>query len=166
MARPRKSRATTDEGRYLASRMIDARRRGATNADIGRAYNMNERTVRRIIAGETSGTRTFKRLVEPSITAAPNAPNRSIIRVDIRLPNGDIRSVNARVPTVLTRSGQRVAATPADIFRVPQLNTLLIAEMKRLEERYGIISGGQSHIASFRPITHRRAPLRIAISNI
>lgn len=139
MARARRARAVTTEGRFLASRIQDAKRRGATNEQIARAFGINERTVRKIRSGESSGKRTFGRLVEPSQDAArsPGA-SPSIIRVDIRLSNGNIRTVNARVPTVPTRSGRRVAATPADIFRIPGLESLIEAEIQRLERQYGI----------------------------
>lgn len=138
MARVR-ARATTTEGRFLASRIQDAKRRGATNAQIARAFGINERTVRKIRSGESSGTRTFGKLVEPTRGArVAQGANPSIVRVDIRLSNGMIRTVNARVPTILDRRGNRVTPTPADLFRIPKLETLIDAEIKRLEQHYGL----------------------------
>lgn len=170
MPRARRSTATSDEGRFLTSRIRLAKRQGATNAEIGRAFGINERTVRKIASGETTGKRTYRRLVEPSL-AAPSGQNLSIIRVDIMLSNGEIRTVNARVPTVRTRSGKLVAATPADIFRIPKLNSLIVAEMARLDRQYGGVpvemgdaQATRAHVMSFRPITYRKAPLRIEIT--
>lgn len=173
MARPKRARATTSEGRFLASRIQDAHRRGYTNAEIARAYGVNERTVRKIRSGETSGRRTFGRLVEPQRNVHPGA-SPSIVRVDIRLPNGEVRSVNARIPTVRNARGQSVGATPADIFRMPQLQTLLDAEMARLARQYGGIppdmddddAAEVASVLSFRPIVRRSAPLRIAVTGM
>jgi hypothetical protein len=167
MARAKRSQAATTEGRYLTARIRLAKRQGHTNAEIGRAYGINERTVRRIASGETSGTRTFGRLVEPSLKAdvLPGA-SPSIVRVDIRLANGNVRTVNARIPTMRDRNGKAIAATPADVFRVPKLATLIDAEAARLAMHYGLtgadVTGG--HVVSFRPIALRRKPLRIEIT--
>lgn len=169
MARPKRSGAATTEGRYLASRIQDAHRRGYTNAEIGRAYGINERTVRKIRSGETSGKRTFGRLVEPTQKAeiVPGA-SPSIVRVDIKLPNGQVRTVNARIPTLRDRSGKPVAPTPADVFRVPKLASLIDAEAERLVQHYGLTgaeySAVHAHVVSFRPIALRRKPLRIEIT--
>lgn len=171
MTRPRKSRATTAEGRFLASRIQDAHRRGATNAEIGRAFGINERTVRKIRSGETSGRRTFAQLVEPSLRAQ-GGPNPSIVRVDIKIGedaggNDIIRTVNARIPTVVTRDGRRISATPADVFRIPGLATLIDAEGKRLATQYAASMdrpGKGARVQSFRPISQRRRPLRIEVT--
>lgn len=172
MAPFRRSRASTDEGRFLAARIADAKRRGATNAEIGVAFGINPRTVRKIRSGESSGRRTFGRLVEPSQRAAEHLPpgaSPSIVRVDLKFTdtNGTeaIRTVNARVPTVRTRSGKLVAATPADIFRIPNFATLVNAEAERLARQYGFsMDPAGATIRSMRPIAVRRKPLRIAIS--
>lgn len=169
MARAKRSRATSSEGRFLASRIQDAHRRGYTNAEIARAYGINERTVRKIRSGESSGRQTFGRLVEPSRRAdvAPGA-SPSIVRVDIKLPNGEVRTVNARIPTLRDASGKPVAPTPADVFRVPKLATLIQAEADRLVQHYGLTGAEfdavRAHVVSFRPIALRRKPLRIEIT--
>jgi hypothetical protein len=170
MARVR-ARATTGEGRFLASRIQDAKRRGATNEQIARAFGINERTVRRIRSGETSGTRTFGRLVAPSQKEPAKGANPSIVRVDIKLGkdaagNDIVRTVNARVPTVTNIRGERVTPTPADIFRIPGLPSLVQAEIDRLERQYGmlVVSGRGGRVESFRPIALRRKPLRIEIT--
>lgn len=175
MARPRRSRATTTEGRFLASRIQDAHRRGATNAEIARAFGINERTVRKIRSGETSGRRTFGRLVEPTgraiETGRERGANPSIVRVDLKLGkdaagNDVVRTVNARIPTIVNRRGQRVAATPADIFRIAGLNDLIDREIERLERQYGnIVVTGRGSVLSFRPMVRRRKPLRIEITH-
>lgn len=170
MTRPRRARATTTEGRFLAARIQDAHRRGATNAEIAQAFGINERTVRKIRSGETSGKRTFATLVEPSLRAQ-GGPNPSIVRVDIKIgedANGEdvIRTVNARIPTVVTRDGRRIAATPADVFRVPGLASLIEAERRRLMVQYQneIRSAKGARVQSFRPISQRRKPLRIEVT--
>jgi hypothetical protein len=174
--RIRRARATTTEGRFLASRIQDAHRRGATNAEIGRAFGINERTVRKIRSGETTGKRTFERLTAPSREAAEKGMERganpSIVRVDIKLgkdANGNdiVRTVNARIPTITNRLGQRTMATPADVFRIPRLEALIAREIDRLERQYGHVAvGGKTRVLGFRPIAIRRKPLRIEISEM
>jgi hypothetical protein len=169
-----RSAAQTGEGRFIASRITDARRRGATNADIARAFGINERTVRKIIAGETSGTATFERIAgkprKAAETAVERGGNPSIVRVDIKLgvdSDGKdiVRTVNARVPTVRTLSGRMVTPTPADVFRIPKLAALISAEIERLERQYGaVIVAGRGQVLSMRPIVLRRAPLRIQVT--
>lgn len=176
MARPRKPAhrpAKNTEGSYLAARIRDAERKGYTQAEIARAYGLKggARTVRKIKTGESSGKRTFGRLVEPSlrVDTLPGA-SPSIVRVDIKLGvdadgNDVIRTVNARVPTLPDRTGKRVAATPADVFRVPRLDSLITREIERLERQYGgLVVSGSGQVYSFRPIARRRAPLRIEIT--
>lgn len=92
------------------------------------------------------------------------------MRVDIKLGtdadgNDVVRTVNARIPTLPDRSGKRVAATPADVFRVPRLDTLIAREIERLERQYGgLVVSGHGQVRSFRPIALRRKPLRIEIT--
>lgn len=167
-----RSRQTSPEGRFLAARVKDAKRRGFTNREIANAYGINERTVRKIASGESSGRRTFGKLVAPSQQAhvAPGA-SPSIVRVDLKLGkdaagNDVIRTVNARLPSVLNARGQRVAATPADVFRIPGLAGMVDAERQRLAQQYGavIVTTRDAGVVSMRPIALRRKPLRISIA--
>lgn len=173
----RHSDAKSSEGRFLASRIIDAKRRGATNREIGSAFGINERTVRKIVSGDTPGTRTFERIVERPRRASERTLERggnpSIVRVDLQVGvdgTGQpiVRSVNAQVPTVMTRSGKRVTPTPADIFRIPQLAALIDIERERMERQYGHLTTSDkgAGVLSFRPIMHRRRPLRFIVAGI
>jgi hypothetical protein len=169
MARRRahaRSRQETSEGRFLAARIQDARRRGATNREIADAFGINERTVRKIVSGESTGRGTFRRLVEPTQRAAQGSPNPSIVRVDLQVTYADgtteTRSVNARVPTIRTARGDRVTPTPADVFRLPGAIEAATAEADRLARQYGQ-SLAHARVTALRPILHRRAPLRFTI---
>lgn len=161
---PRVKRATPrelPESRFLASRIQDAKRRGATNAEIAREFGINERTVRKIRSGETSGARIYARKIEK----APENANPSIVRVDVMLGydrNGDriIRTVNAKVPVLTSASGKRVTPTPFDVFRLPNLQEVAEAERKRMLRQYGIVvarppKDTDSAISTIRPIVHR-----------
>lgn len=134
----RKSKASTPEGRFIASRIADAKRRGATNRQIGEAFGVNERTVRKIVAGETSGTRTYHRKMD-----APKRPRSTpnIFRADLVIGEEDgreiVRSVNVKVPDLATARG-KAAPTPFDVFRVPSLQQIAIAEGDAMRRRYGL----------------------------
>lgn len=173
MATRRHSTARATEGRFIASRIQDARRRGATNREIADAFGVNERTVRKIVAGETSGVRTFGRLegVKRPSRAAAQSGGTSIVRVNVIVgkdANGNdiYSSVNAQVPVLTTVGGGKRTPTQADIFRVPGLYDLIEAERSRLAARYAntVATEKGSRIVGIMPIAHRKAPLRIRIS--
>lgn len=154
----RKSSASTTEGRFIASRVQDARRRGYTNREIAAAFDINERTVRKIVAGETSGKRTYRERVTPS-----EAPNASIVRLDLVVGldaqgNEIIRTVNAKTPLVRGRT-----PTPFDVFRLPNMQAVADAEGKRLARQYEAMIAVHTtpRISSLRPIARRNPNKRL-----
>lgn len=166
MARRRRaSPRDADESRYLASRIQDARRRGYSTQVIADSFGMNERTVRKILSGETSGSRIYKRHVEP---VAPKA-SPSIVRVDVNIgtdASGDpvVRTINAKVPTLPTAKGARGAPTPFDVFRLPNLQQVAIAEGKRMQREYAALLTGLNvnpSISTIRPITQRNPKTKL-----
>lgn len=168
MARRRPKPATPadrPESRELAARIQDAKRRGYTNKQIGEAFGMNERTVRRIRSGETPGTRIYKERVQ----AAPRGSSPSIVRMDLLMgvdENGNevVRTVNAKVPAMRTAKGMRRAPTPFDVFRLPDLASVATAEAKRLGREYGNLVArfaAPGTISSIRPIARRNPDKRL-----
>lgn len=158
MARRKATPQDRAESRFIASRIQDARRRGATNRQIAEAFGMNERTVRKIVAGETPGTRIYKSKIEaPRPKASP-----SIVRIDIQIgeeSNGDpvIRTINAKVPALPTAKGVRAAPTPFDVFRLPNLEAVAVAEGQRMQRNYGMLGARyvEPRISTIRPIARR-----------
>lgn len=133
MARARrKSSATTPEGRLIASRIQDARRRGLTNKEIGTSFGINERTVRKIVAGETPGTRIYKEKAQPNKQRA----STNAFTVDIEIAKGEVRSKNVILPDYTNAKGQRVAPTPFDVFRYPNLDEVAEREAENMRQRY------------------------------
>lgn len=165
--RPRKATPRdAHESRYLASRIQDARRRGYSNRIIADSFGINERTVRKIISGETSGRLIYRRHIEP----VPKQANKSIVRVDLEIgkdQRGDpvVRTINAKVPTLPTRSGERATPTPFDVFRLPNLQEIANAEGRRMAREYSsLLTGlnvndpsGNIRISTIRPIVRRDA---------
>lgn len=138
MAR-RRSTQKSDEGRFIAARIQNARRQGRTNAEIADAFGINERTVRKLVSGETSGKRLYKEHVAP--TRRVDVRNKSIVRLDLVIGEDEqgneiIRTVNAKTPLV---NGQ--TPTPFDIFQLPDLQNVAQAEAARMIAQYaGAIS--------------------------
>lgn len=159
MAR-RKSQATTTEGRFIASRIQDARRRGATNRQIGEAFGINERTVRKIVSGETPGTRVYHRKMD-----APKRPRSTpnIFRADLVIGEYDgreiVRSVNVKVPDLPTAKGKR-APTPFDVFRMPSLRSVALAEGDAMRRRYQL-SAYAVKLAGLRSVAQRSASSKL-----
>jgi hypothetical protein len=160
----RHSEQRSSEGRFIASRIQDARRRGATNQQIADAFGINERTVRKIVSGETSGRKLYREHVAPTTRVAPESQNLSIVRLDLVLgkdANGDdiVRTVNARTPLIGGKT-----PTPFDVFRLPNMETVARAEWQRLQNRYAgaitIVSPG-FRISSIRPIVRRDPTKRL-----
>lgn len=131
MAR-RKSSATTPEGRYIASRIQDARRRNLTNKEIAKAYGINERTVRKIIAGETPGTKIYKE--KTSVKGPRSTPN--VFTADIQIADNEVRSVNVLVPNYRNAKGESVPPTAFDLFRYPNLSEVADEEAAKMQRRY------------------------------
>lgn len=153
MAR-RHAAATTPEGRYIASRIQDARRRGATNRQIGDAFGINERTVRKIVAGETPGTKIFAARM-PKTKRPVSSPN--IIRANVTLVDNDgneiPRSVILKAPDLPGAKG-RTAPTPFDIFRIPAMRQVAQREAEAMARRYGY-RGGDATITGFQTVARR-----------
>lgn len=159
MARTRRhSAATTPEGRYEASRIQDARRRGYTNKQIATAFGINERTVRKIVSGDTPGTRIFKERVE---TRQPrSSPN--VFRADIEVADGEVRTINVRLPDYTNAKGQKVAPTAFDIFRYPDLDIVAMGEAKRMQQRYQFSEAYASKVIGLRPAArYKKIPFTI-----
>ena len=160
MAR-RRSTPATAEARIIAAGIAQAERRGYTQKEIGKAFGINERTVRKIKRGETPGTRIYARKV-PKPKAGGTTPN--VFRLDLELDDGMIRTVNLKAPNVLTAKGKR-APTPFDIFRMPGIQEAADAEAQRLKSQYGMSNADASAvIAGLRHVEHRRAAVRITIT--
>lgn len=164
--RPKKATPReTEESRFLASRIQDAKRRGYTNREIGEAFGINERTVRKIRSGESSGTRTYRQRIEK----APRSASPSIVRMDLRIGtdtdgNPVVRTVNAKVPALTSARGRRVAPTPFDVFRLPNLAAVAFAEGRRLQRNYGALGGihyTDPTISTIRPIVRRNPRTRL-----
>lgn len=173
MATPRrKARATTDEGRFIASRIQDARRRGYSTKIIADSYGINERTVRKILSGETSGRRLYAQHIAPTRDIpfrAGTSPN--IVRLDVVIGQDArgkdvVRTVNAKVDLVNGRT-----PTPFDVLRMPNLALVAQAEADRMRRQYvgmAVIEADADdldemanetpRIQSIRPIQHRRDP--------
>jgi transcriptional regulator with XRE-family HTH domain len=152
----RRSGATTPEARFEASRIQDARRRGYTNREIAQQFGINERTVRKIVSGETSGRRIYREKIAP---ARRETGSPSIVRLDLVVGIDDqgneiIRTVNAKTPLINGRT-----PTPFDAFRLPDLATVARNETARLLRQYAGSLGGtpidRPRISSIRPIMYR-----------
>ena len=132
MARARKrSGATSQEGRYIASRIQDARRRGATNKEIATAYNINERTVRKIVAGETPGTKIYRE--RTTTTGKRGSPN--VFTVDIQISEDEVRSKNVILPSRRKPNGDWLDPTVFDMFRFPDLEQVAVEEARAMQRR-------------------------------
>lgn len=133
-----RSTAATSEAREIASRIQLARRHGATNAQIARAFGINERTVRKIVAGETPGTRIYRERTETAhVRQSPN-----VFKVDILIgydENGDpvIKSQNVLLPNIRNRRGELVPPNAFDALRYPDLYAVAHAEAVRMARQYG-----------------------------
>ena len=163
MARQFRTRSApaSKEARVEAAAIQQARRAGMTNREIADRLGINERTVRKIVAGETSGKRIYRaRVVESTERAA--SPN--VFRADVRIgfdENGNemIRSVNVKLPDVQGPKGKR-APTFFDILKLPDLSTVAKAEATKMRNRYGEFVARAdvgARIKSLRPI-YRRDP--------
>lgn len=150
------------EARLLASRIQDARRRGATNREIGERFGMNERTVRKIVAGETPGTRIYAAKV-PTPKVGGTTPN--IMRANFDLGDGVIRSRNVKIPNLPGIHGP-VAPTPFDAFRLPELQGVAEAEGRAMQRRYGMTEANAPRLVGLQRIIQRRAAKLITIKGV
>lgn len=166
MARAFRKRATptTPEARIEAAAIQSARRRGMTNKEIAKRLGVNERTLRKIVAGETPGTRIYRQKVAQPTADRPASPN--IFRADVRIGydaegNELIRSVNVKLPDVPGIRGRR-APTFFDVLRLPDLQSVAKVEAQKMRNRYGELvtqEDAEAFIESLRPI-YRRDPAK------
>ena len=84
------SRKRTVPGEYVVRRAEEAHAQGYTYKEIANQFNMNERTLRKLRTGETSGRKLFPR--------ARDLPGeRRTNQASFIDSKGDIRSINLRV---------------------------------------------------------------------
>lgn len=156
----KRSAPASPEARVQAAAIQAARRRGMTNAEIAKRLGYNERTVRKIISGETSGKRLYKQRVRTT-AERPSSPN--IFRADVRIGYDQdgfdvIRSVNVKLPDVPGPHGLR-APTFFDVLRLPDLQSVAQQEAAAMRNRYGsdvvVREDAEALIQSLRPIVRR-----------
>jgi hypothetical protein len=135
----RRAAPSTPEARVEAAAIQQARRRGLTNRDIAQRLGINERTVRKIVAGETPGTRIYREKVTSQTSKdRPASPN--IFRADLRIgqdaEGGDVvRTINVKLPDVPGARGRR-APNFFDVLRLPDLQGIANAEAMAMQQRY------------------------------
>lgn len=162
----RRSAAKTTEGRIEAAAIQSARRRGMTNREIASRLGINERTVRKIVAGETSGTRIYaQRVTSKQPKERVSSPN--LFRADLRLGYDDdgfpiVRSINVKLPDVPGPTGPR-APTYFDILRFPDLESVAARESEAMTRRYGEhVARVDPELVSLRPVAvMRKTPITI-----
>lgn len=139
MARRRKSTPATAEARDLATAIRQGERRGLTQREIAATLGINERTVRKVKYGQTSGRAIHKRLTrEPAHPSTRNAFNVEFtIGRDAR-GKPVFGSVNIIVPDVRDRHGNRRPPTVLDVFRMPDLAAILAAHQAAMAQAYGL----------------------------
>lgn len=141
MARRRKSTPTTPQARDIALSIRQGERAGLTQREIGATLGINERTVRKIKEGQTSGTRTFARVTkEPKIRAETGLFNAEFVIGYDTAGNPIVGSRNVTVPVIRDRFGKPKAATALDVFRIRGLATLAAQERAALARRYGNVA--------------------------
>lgn len=142
MARRRRSEPTTDEARRIALTIRQGERLGLTQREIGETLGINERTVRKIKSGQTSGKRTYSRVMH--VPKAPRAET-GLFNAEFVIgytPSGEpvIGSTNVTIPNLRTATGDQRAATPLDVFRVRGLASVVAQERAALTRRYASVA--------------------------
>lgn len=140
MARRRKSQPTTVQARDLALSIRQGERAGLKQKEIAAVLGINERTVRKIKSGQTSGRKTYRRLTTTprGARATPNAFNAEFVVGYDSDGNPIIGSANIIVADVTTRTGERRAPTPLDVFRVQGLADVAARERAAMARRYNV----------------------------
>lgn len=138
MARRRKAEPATREARDLSLAIRQGERRGLTQRQIAETLGINERTVRKVKSGQTSGRRTFARLTTTprGVRATPNAFNAEFTIGYDADGNPVIGSANIIVADLRTAKGGRRAPTALDVFRVQGLAEVAAAERAAMARRY------------------------------
>lgn len=142
MARRRRSEPATPQARELSRAIAQGKRLGLTNREIGETLGINERTVRKIRAGETPGTKTHRRIM-----ATPKTP-----RAETGLFNAEfvvgytstgeevVASRNVTISKLRQPDGTYRDPTPLDVFRVRGLAVVAAQERLALAQRYGNVA--------------------------
>lgn len=146
--------------RDLATTIRQGERAGMTQRQIAAVLGINERTVRKIKSGQTSGTKTYARLTRrPKKPAAtPNAFQASFVVGYDKDGQPIIGSANLIIADVRTRTGERRAPTALDVFRVPGLAGVIEQERARMVARYADIVKPGTGTARLRNITRMAKP--------
>lgn len=137
MAR-RKATPSTQQGRDLARSIREGQRQRLTQKEIAATLGINERTVRKILSGETPGTRTHKRL-----TATPKArrAERGLFNAEYVIGydadgNAIIGSTNVNIGQIRGADGSMRDPTALDVFRIRRLASTIAQERAGLAQRY------------------------------
>jgi len=132
-----RSKPATTDARALTLAIRQGERKGLRQREIASALGINERTVRKIKSGQTSGRKSFARLTRvPKISATPNAFNAEFTIGYDRDGKPIIGSANIIIADVRTRQGGRRAPTALDVFRLPNLSEIAEQERRRLARQY------------------------------
>jgi hypothetical protein len=142
VARRRRSEPATPEARQIARAIGEGKRQGLTNREIGEALGINERTVRKVRAGETSGVRTYKRVMQ-----TPKTPRRETGLFNAEFVVGYtstgesvVASRNVTISRIRNADGSYREPTPLDVFRVRGLAVVAAQERIALLQRYGNVA--------------------------
>jgi hypothetical protein len=162
MARRRKAEPATPQARDLALAIRQGERRNLSQKEIAATLGINERTVRKIKSGETTGTRTYKRLTtQPKRPGATrNAFNAEFIVGYDASGAPVLASSNIIIPDIVTRTGERRAPTALDVFRIrTNLEAVAAAERAALARRYDVATvAGTDSAVRLRRISNMRKP--------
>lgn len=141
MARRRKSTTTTPQARDIALSIRQGERLGLTQREIGATLGINERTVRKIKEGQTSGTRTHARVTKtPKIRAETGLFNAEYVIGYDASGNEIVGSRNVTIPVLQDRFGKPKTATALDVFRIRGLAEMAAQERAALARRYGNVA--------------------------
>lgn len=142
MARRKRSAPATPAARDLALTIRQGERLGLTQREIADTLGINERTVRKIKSGQTSGTRTRARIMH-----TPKGPRQEsgLFNAEFVIgytASGEevIGSRNVTIPNLRTATGETRAPTPLDVFRVRGLATVVAKERLAQAMRYANVA--------------------------
>ncbi len=156
----RRSGATTPQARIITTAIRQGERRGEIQAQIAARLGLSgPRAVRKIKSGETPATRIFAAKMRPMRPGS--SPN--IMRADIDLGDGMIRTVNVKIPNVVSASGGTRAPTPFDVYRFPDLTSVAEAEGRAMQRRYDMQGANAPRFVGLRRIERRGAAKLITI---
>lgn len=153
MARRKRSAPATSQGRDIARAIAEGKRQGLTNRQIGATLGINERTVRKIRAGETSGTKTYARLTRKPQTfrAEKGLFNAEYVIGYDGSGQPIIGSTNVSIGQIRTLSGDYRDPTALDVFRVRRLAATIARERAQQARSY-------AQVATLAPV---ESPIRL-----